>query len=251
MKQKKGTAFLSVVIPAYNEEKRLPVTLKDIDRHLSKADYAYEIIIVDDGSTDNTVKTVENLGVPYLRVVKNKGNRGKGYSVKHGMDKAGGKYILFMDADNASTVSEVEGLLPHLISRKFEVAIGSRYKSPSSIKKRQPFYRVLLGRGGNLLIQLTLLPGINDTQCGFKLFSHQAAKRIFRHQTVERFGFDIEILRIAKALGYRIKEIPVVWRDDPNTSVRFLRDGLRTLRDLILIKSKELSGVYRKIRAEK
>jgi len=248
MKQRKGTAFLSVVIPAYNEAQRLPVTLKDVSKYLSKVDHTYEIVVVDDGSTDETVAVVQELGIPHLRVIKNKENRGKGYTVKNGMSKASGKYILFMDADNASTISEVEKLLPHLVSRRFEVAIGSRYKSPSSVKKRQPFHRVLLGRGGNMLIQLILLPGINDTQCGFKLFSHQAAKRIFKHQTVERFGFDIEILRIAKALGYRIKEEPVIWRDDPNTSVHFFRDGFRTLRDLALIKGKELGGVYGRIK---
>jgi len=251
MKQKKGTAFLSIVIPAYNEAKRLPATLKDVDKYLRQRDYAYEILVVDDGSTDETVAVVESLRVPHLRIIKNRENRGKGYTVKNGMDKASGKYILFMDADNASTILELEKLLPHLVSRRFEVAIGSRYKSPTFIKKRQPFYRVLLGRGGNWLIQLILLPGINDTQCGFKLFTHQAAKNIFKHQTVERFGFDIEILRIAKALGYRIKEEPVVWRDDPNTNVRFFRDGLRTLRDLALIKGKELSGVYGRIKNEK
>ncbi|OGY60741.1 MAG: hypothetical protein A3F99_01880 [Candidatus Colwellbacteria bacterium RIFCSPLOWO2_12_FULL_43_11] len=212
--------YLSVIIPAYNEVKRLPITLMDIDKHLSKAKYSYEILVVNDGSTDGTAEVVNRFStiVKNLRLVDNKENKGKGGVVKQGMLEALGEYRLFTDADNSTSVDHFNKMIPYF-KEGYEVVIGSRDIEGSELHPSQAWYKRLLGNMGNLYIQALLLPGIWDTQCGFKCFSEEAANKIFSLQRVTGWGFDVEILSLAKHLGYRIKEIPIVWINDIRTKV--------------------------------
>lgn len=212
--------FLSVIIPAYNEAKRLSLTLVDINKHLSAVDYDYEIIVVDDGSQDATVEIVERLSrlIKNLRLIKNKENHGKGWVVRQGMLEAKGQWRLFMDADNATSVDQFSKMIPHL--RDYQIIIGSRDIKGAKLLPPQPWYRRLAGNIGNLIIQILLLPGLWDTQCGFKCFSEEAAERIFKLAKVNRWAFDIEVLSLGKKLGYKIKEIPVVWVNNPYSSVK-------------------------------
>jgi len=209
--------FLSVIIPAYNEERRLPVTLLAVDKYLSEQTYPYEILVVNDGSKDNTVKIVKNFEkmINNLSCIGYGENRGKGYAVRFGMLKAQGKYRLFTDADNSTTVDQIERLIPYLKPKgDFDVAIGSRAVKGHKILIHQPFYREMIGKTGNKLIQTIAVPGIHDTQCGFKCFTRKSAERIFSKQIIERWGFDFESLAIARLLGYKIKEVPIVWVND-------------------------------------
>lgn len=242
---------LSVVIPAYNEARRLPVTLAYISEFLEETNLDAEIIVVDDGSTDGTIPAVRlqpGKGMP-PKVIGFEGNRGKGAAVREGMLTATGDYVLFMDADNSTHISEVEKLLK-VASKNTPVVIGSRYIDEESIKIKQPWYRIGISRLGNLLIRLVVLPGIRDTQCGFKLFDREAARTIASQLTMERFSFDIELLVIAKMHGYDIKEVPVNWYDTPGTRLRPIRSAFQTLRDLLTIRWNMLRGRYKTQAAE-
>lgn len=238
---------LSIVIPAYNEARRLPGTLAAVSEYLELSGVSTEIIVVDDGSTDDTAqaaKAVPGKGMP-PRILGFEGNRGKGAAVKEGLLHAKGDYVLFMDADNATHVTEVEKLLP-VAEKGTPVVIGSRYITPDSIKIRQPWYRVFISRMGNRLIRYTILPGVIDTQCGFKLFERSAAHAIAERLTMDRFSFDIELLVIARNLSLGITEVAVNWYDAPGSKVaRPIRDSFRTLRDLVLIKLNEVRGRYK------
>lgn len=216
--------YLSVVIPAYNEEKRLPKTLREIDQYLSRQDYSYEIIVVSDGSKDKTVEVVKRLisEVRHLRVIDRRENRGKGYSVKEGMLAAQGQYRLFTDADNSTSIDQVEKMWP-FFKQGYEVVIGSRDIKGAVIAVPQMWWRRRLGDIFNLLVQAIVgLWGIWDTQCGFKGLTAEAAEKIFPKVKIERFAFDPEILIIAKGLGYRIKEVPVTWINDAESKVKFI-----------------------------
>ncbi len=235
---------LSVVIPAHNEEKRIEATLLDVDRYLEKQAYDYEIIVVNNNSTDRTVEVVERLRsttVQNARVVSET-IRGKGAAVKKGIAESQGDYVVFMDADNAVPISEIERLWPHLQAGN-EVVIGSRYVDPSTVKVKQPFYRIVMSRMSNLLIQFLLIPHIKDTQCGFKAFEGRAAKQIFKGVTIYGWGFDMEILTIALKHSYRIKEQPVSWTEHGGSHVP-ITAYLQALRDLFLIKWRSLTGKY-------
>lgn len=234
---------LSVVIPAYNEEKRIKKTLNYILKILARADFAWEIIVVDDGSADKTVEAVESVQDKNIVAYRYEKNRGKGYAVNYGFKKAVGEYILFADADNSTPFEEIFDLLRE--TEHFNVVIGSRKLSGSHIKVKQPLVRRIGARLGNLLIQALLLPGYPDTQCGFKLFSADCAKKIFSRQTVWRWGFDIEILYIAKKLGCRIKQVPVDWYNDERSTIQSPKVFTQTLRELFKIKSNAISGVYK------
>ncbi len=215
--------FLSVIIPAYNEEKRLPKTLQSVDAYLRKQQWSYEVIVVSDGSKDRTAEVARELSsqMPYLRVIDNKENHGKGYVVRQGIMEAKGKYRLFMDADNATSVDQVEKMLP-LLEQGYGVVIGSRDVAGAQITTPQPAWRVFLGNVFNLIVQtISGLWGIWDTQCGFKVFSEDAVRKIFPLLTINRWAFDVEILAVAKKLGIKIKEAPVVWVNDPNSQVKF------------------------------
>ena len=212
--------YLSVIIPAYNEARRIPLTLVDIDKHLSKAKYPYEILVVNDGSKDDTAQVVKRFEkmIPNLRLVDREVNQGKGAVVRAGMLEAKGEYRLFMDADNSTSVDQFENMIPHL-ENGYDVVIGSRAHKDSKLTPPQGFLRQVLGKGGNLIIQLLVLPGIWDSQCGFKCFSQAAAEKVFARQRITGWGFDVEILALAKKLGFKIKEIPVVWVNDTNSHV--------------------------------
>jgi len=213
--------FLSVIIPVYNESKRIPLTLIDVDRRLSSADYSSEILVVNDGSTDNTIEVVSKFlpMVKNLRIIDNKENHGKGFVVRQGMLEAKGTLRLFMDADNSTSVDQVGKMLPYF-KEGYEVVIGSRDIKGAELVPPQPFYKRILGNIGNIIIQTLLLPGLWDTQCGFKCFSEEAADKVFGQIKINRWGFDVEALSVAKRMGYRIKEIPVRWVNNLESKVK-------------------------------
>lgn len=216
----KPKPFLSVVIPVYNESGRLPLTLLDIDKHLSKVDFTYEILVYNDGSTDDTVGTTKKLMklIPNLRVGGYDKNQGKGNAVREAMLEAKGRYRLFMDSDNSTSVDQVNKMIP-LLKKGAHVVIGSRDVEGAVMEPPQPLFKRILGNMGNLFIQALLLPGIWDTQCGFKCFSEEATEKIFPLQRIKRWGFDPEILSLAKKFGYKIHQIPVHWVDDTESKV--------------------------------
>lgn len=237
---------LSVIIPAYNEEKRLPKTLEDIDKYLSKQTYDYEILVVDDGSKDKTVKIAESL-VPKIKNLKVTGyrkNQGKGYAVRFGMLEAKGDYRLFTDADNSTSIDQIEKIWPWF-EKDFDIVIGSRDVKGAVLDPPQPWLRkIILGEGFKLYRKIIIdLWEIEDTQCGFKCFNKKAAEEIFSKARISCFAFDPEILVIAKNLGYKIKEIPVLWKNDPESKVKF-KSIFKMARDLIIIKLNLIKGFY-------
>lgn len=238
---------LSVVIPAYNEEKRIAETLKDIDGYLEKQNYDYEIVVVVNNSKDKTFEVVQELEKTTVQkaVAMNLTEGGKGNAVRRGiLEKATGDVVMFMDADNATPISEIEKFLP-FFNQGFDVVIGSRYTNPDLVKVHQPFYRILLSRLSNLLIQFLAVPGIKDTQLGFKAFSSKAAKDIFPLVKVLRWGFDMEVLTIALAKGYKIKEVGVSWTEHGGGHVP-LKAYIESLIDLFKIKLRSITGQYKK-----
>ncbi|OIO66627.1 glycosyl transferase [Candidatus Woesearchaeota archaeon CG_4_10_14_0_2_um_filter_57_5] len=230
------TASLSIVIPAYNEEARIGKTLAQIRKHVPHA----ELIVVDDGSSDGTVALARRAGA---KVLVNERNRGKGYSVRRGMLAAQGGLILFSDADLSTPITELPRFLS--LARDHDVVIGSRSVTGSRVVVHQPLYRELIGKTFNLLVQVMAVPGIKDTQCGFKLFSRDAA-RVFSVCRLDGFSFDVEALFVARKLGFSIKEEPVEWRNAAGSKVHPVRDALRMLRDLFVIRWNWMRGMYRK-----
>ena len=238
---------LSVIIPAYNESRRLPETLVLINDYLQRQKFSSELLIIDDGSTDNTVKVVREFKqrIPSLRLIENQNNRGKGAVVRQGMLEAAGDWRLFADADNSTPITELDKLLPW--QDAYPIIIGSRYLQPGSIKIKQPWKRRLISRTCNFVIQASLLPGIYDTQCGFKLFSAQAADQIFPRQSMTGWSFDIEVLTIARSLGLGIKEVPVDWFDAKRSTFHAARDTGAFIREFYQIWNNVRSEVYTQI----
>lgn len=239
MPVKQKEIYLSVVIPAYNEEKRIGATLLSIDKYLEKQKYAYEILVVSDGSTDKTVDMAHKYKqlVKNLEVIDNLENRGKGAAVRQGMLQATGAYRIFLDADYSTSLDHVEKMWP-LFEKGYEIVIGTR--DPKDAKGatqavRQPLFRRLIGDMGNFLIQLLAVRGIWDTQCGFKGFTRHAVEDIFPRLLINRWGFDIEILALARRLGYKIGIIPVYWKNDPRSHVKFT-GYLNTFRELFIVR---------------
>ncbi len=234
MEDKTNSIFLSVIIPAYNEEERLPDTLEKIEDYLQKQSYCSEIIVVDDGSSDNTVRVAkETARLSTTKVVSNPCNLGKGGTIKNGMlNHARGRYRLFTDADNSTPIEETEKLLKKLTQDQFGVAIGSRAVYGSKLEVRQPFYRELMGRTFNLFVQILLLPGILDTQCGFKMFTAKAADYVFKRQKLKGFSFDVEILYLAHQRGFGIAEVPIRWIDSPASRVSPIKDSVKVFWDV-------------------
>ena len=214
--------YLSVIVPCYNEAKRLPLALIDIDKHLSEQEYSYEILVVNDGSTDATAEIVERFKplIDNLKILDNKVNRGKGAAVRDGMLAAKGNWRVMMDADNSTSIVEFNKMIPYL-EEGYEVVIGSRAVRGSKLNPPQNIFKQLAGKLGNLFVQILLLRGIWDSQCGFKCFSEEAANRIFSIAKIDRWGFDVEALALARAFGYQIKEMPIHWVNDLNSRVNW------------------------------
>ena len=233
---------LSVVIPAYNEEKRIADSLKKIDVFLKKRKISYELIVVDDGSSDSTVQIAESSGVN-LKVIKNAVNLGKGGAVRNGMLNADGDCFLLTDADLSTPIEELDNFL-HWLNCGFDVVIGSRSVRGANVEVRQPFYRELIGKIFNKFVRLLTVRGLIDTQCGFKLFTKKCAREIFPLQRLNGFCFDVEVLYLAARKGYKIKELPVVWRNSQASTVRPFKDSFFMLQDLIKIRINELRGFY-------
>ncbi len=235
----KHELHLSVVIPAWNEAKTLPSTLITIDKYLSAQDFDYEILVVSDGSTDETVDVVKRLAniIHGLRVIDNKENHGKGAVVRQGMLEAKGAIRLFMDADNATTIDHFEKMKPFFdeTGKKYDIVIGSRDIPGAKMDPPQPWWKNFLGNAGNLFIRILLIPGVKDTQCGFKAMTAEAAEKIFKYTKIDRWSFDVEILALGKKLGFKTKEIPVHWISKPVSRVK-ISAYFRTLFEVIKIK---------------
>lgn len=243
------TPELSVVIPAYNEELRLTPTIERLHAHLSaRAARAgsYEIIVVDDGSSDGTVALVERLAatIPHLRVIATRPNRGKGSAVRIGMLAARGRVRVMCDADGSMPPEELPALLAPISAGATDIAIGSRYADGAKVGEKQPLYRVLWSRLCNRVVQRTLVPGVRDTQCGFKAFTADVADDLFRRGRIDGWAFDLEILALARRRCYGILEIGVVWHDDERSKVNPLRDMWKVIREAMTIRRNLRRGVY-------
>jgi dolichyl-phosphate beta-glucosyltransferase len=241
------TRSISVVIPAYNEQVRLPDTLRRIAEYLRATEWSFqEILIVDDGSRDGTAAAAAEFakGHPNARVLRNPGNRGKGYSVRRGMLEARGEWRLFSDADLSTPIEELEKLWNVVTKEKYPVAIGSRAIDRSLIGVHQPGHRETMGRLFNGVMRLATGLAISDTQCGFKLFRADMAQEVFSRQLLERFGFDAEVLYIADRRGYRIAEVPVRWNHVDGSKVGIM-SGMRAFEELLEIRLNSLRGKYR------
>jgi len=237
--------YLSVIVPAYNEEKRLPKTLFDIDKYLQKQGYDYEIMVVSDGSRDRTCAVVKELTykIKNLSLLEFDQNRGKGFAVREGMLKARGAYRLFTDADNSTPIGQVEKMWPQF-EQGFDVVIGSRDIEGAVLDPPQSLHRRFLGEAFGFLTSLLVGTwGILDTQCGFKGFTQKATEDIFPKCTIDRFAFDAEMLMIAKKLGYKIKEVPIYWKNDPASKVKF-KSMVKMGKDLLKIRLNLIKGVY-------
>jgi len=237
---------LSVIIPAYDEEKRLPKTLEEIDKYLNKQSYDYEILVVNDGSKDKTAEVVRQQVsvIKNLRLLDNKINRGKGTVVRQGMLEAKGEYRIFTDADNSTSIDQLEKMWSEF-EKSYDIVIGSRDVKGAVLNPPQPWLRnVILGEGFKLIRKIIIgLWDIQDSQCGFKGFTAKAANEIFPRCKINRFAFDPEILVIAKKLGYKIKEIPVYWRNDLKSKVKF-KSMIKMLIDLFKIRLNLIKGIY-------
>ncbi len=235
----------SIVIPAYNEGARLRATLEKVLAYLRQQKWDAEVIVVNDGSRDNTAEIVRELAQTNLalRLIENPGNHGKGYSVRHGMSSARGQIVLFSDADLSSPIEEMPKLLEALHAGA-DIAIGSRWLRAELQTQRQPFHRQVFGRIFNLLLRTTLGLQFADTQCGFKAFSRRAAQTIFPLQHIERWGFDPEILFLARKFGFKVKEVPVLWGHSGGTRIHPLRDGSRMFFEMLRIRWYDVTGKY-------
>lgn len=228
---------LSIVIPAYNEANRLPTSLDTILKFVEQLNQSVEVIVVDDGSCDQTVEVARQQQKKFdaFHVVTQTRNQGKGAAVKKGIECARGEWILFTDADLSTPITEYHQLAA-AIRQGADIAIASRDLPGAQVSPPQPFYRELMGKTFNKLVQLIVLPGIQDTQCGFKLFRQATAKQIIAYQTIKRFGFDVELLYIARCLGARIAEIPVRWHDVLGSKVSPVKDAGQMFVDLFRIR---------------
>lgn len=236
--------MISVVIPAYNEEKRISGTIRSIVSYFQLKKLKYEIIVVDDGSIDKTsdiIKDISNKN-PCVRLLNNKRNQGKGFTVKKGMLSTNGNLILFMDADNSTKITELDGFFDHI--KDFDILIGSRRVSGAHIQTKQPPSRKIQGAVFPYIVNLITVRGIKDTQCGFKLFKKDAAKVLFSKQKIKGFSFDVEILYLAKKYRYKIKEMPIVWNNDSQSKLHAWRDPIIMFIELLKIRITDLFDGY-------
>ncbi len=226
---------ISIVIPAYNEEERLPTTLRTIIDYFENLSKDYEIIVVDDGSQDNTAEIAQHFN-PRVNVIKLPKNSGKGAAVREGISHAQGDFILFSDADLSTPITEFHKLQESLENGS-HIAIGSRAIDSSLIKVHQPFYREFMGKTFNKIVRALVLRGIQDTQCGFKMFKNSVAKQIFSLAKIDGFGFDVEILYLAHKMNFKIAEIPVEWRNDTKSKISPVYDSLKMFFEILKIRS--------------
>lgn len=254
--QQTGEPLLSIVVPAYNEANRLPLTLQKIRDYISLRSFASEIIVVDDGSSDNTAELAEQQAAeePRLRVIRNP-HMGKGAAVRTGMLDGKGRYVLYTDADLSTPIEEVEKLLPWMTKRNYDIVIGSR-EGKGARRYDEPFYRHFMGRVFNTLVRLVALRQFQDTQCGFKAFTREATQDLFNRVKLYGAdakevtgamvtGFDVEVLYLALKHGYKVREVPVDWYYSPGTKVSPIRDSLRLMRDVFQVRVKDIKGEYR------
>jgi dolichyl-phosphate beta-glucosyltransferase len=237
----------SIVIPAFNEAGRIPATLRSVVDCVRQQGWSAEVIVVDDGSTDATAQVVRAFAAeaPEVRLLQNPGNRGKGYSVRSGLLQALGEVVMFTDADLSAPMEEAERLFA-AIAGGADIAIGSRWLERGRQTHRQPFYRQFFGRCFNAVTRLVMGLKFADTQCGFKAFTRAAAQTVFQLQTIERWGFDPEILFIALKRGYRIEEVPVSWAHDERTRMSYLKDGMKMLEEIAIVRWNAILGRYGK-----
>jgi len=235
--------FLSIIIPAHNEERRLPGSLEKIAAFLEKQNYQAEVIVVDNGSSDNTSGVVEGFMAryPFISLIREE-RRGKGLAVKLGMLAARGEYLFLCDADLSMPIEEVAKFLPPQLE-DYDVAIASR-EVEGARRYGEPPHRHLMGRVFNLIVRLLAVRGFQDTQCGFKCFRREVARDIFSRQTMEGWGFDVEVLFIAQKRGYRIVEVPINWYYMANSRVRPIRDSIRMFREVLQVRINDWRGVY-------
>jgi dolichyl-phosphate beta-glucosyltransferase len=239
-----SSPFLSIIIPAYNEEARLSETLPLLKAYLDRQEYSSEVVLVDDGSEDRTTEVFHEFFTPERgRSFKNAPNRGKGYSIRRGVEEARGEVVLFSDADFSTPIEEFPKLHQH-IQNGFDVAIGSRSLPESDVDVRQAWVRESMGKMFNLLVQGIILRGFKDTQCGFKCVLRKDAVSIFSKMTIDGFGYDVEFLFLAQKNGLKIKETPVLWRNHPDSRVRIVQDSFRMLMDLITVRFRDWFGQY-------
>lgn len=239
--------YLSIIIPAYNEEARLGRTLAATFDYLDAQGYTSEVIVVDDGSTDRTVEVAHSFNeraTGRLRVLKNPGNQGKGYSVRNGMLNANGEIQLFYDADLSTPLSEIPKVIEPIANNQYDVVFGSRALSPEMIGEHQSIFRQIRGRIGNLIIRALIGINFMDTQCGFKAFKRQAAHSVFELQKITGFGFDPEILFIAQKQGWRLLEMPVHWNHVEGSKVTMFSATLNVLLEVVNIRWNDLTGKY-------
>lgn len=237
--------FLSVIVPAYNEEHRLPDSLRQIVGYLGKQEYTSEVIVIDDGSEDGTTQVVEEMRaeLPILSLVRTE-HRGKGHAVKRGMLVGRGEYLFICDADLSMPIEELYKFLPPALEG-YDVAIASR-EVPGARRYDEPSYRHFMGRVFNWMVRLFAVRGFQDTQCGFKCFKREAARDVFTHQTMDGWGFDVEVLFIAQKRGYRIVEVPINWYYSANSRVHPIRDSVGMFAEVLKIRLNDWRGRYRR-----
>ena len=229
---------ISIIIAAFNEEKRIIPSLLKIKEYLNKQNIPYEIIVVDDGSTDNTHTVVRDLikDIPYLKVIHYAPNKGKGHALRTGVLASKGEIILLSDADLSTPIEELSKLLPLIYNHKCDIAIGSRALALSEIVKKQPWWRQSMGKFFNKLVKALVIEDFKDTQCGFKVFRGDMARNLFKEAQIDRFAYDVEILAIGKKKGCKIVEAPVRWINSPESKVNPVKDSLQMLGDLLKIR---------------
>jgi dolichyl-phosphate beta-glucosyltransferase len=237
--------FLTIVVPAYNEESRLPQTMPDIIEFVQAQAFHIEVLVVDDGSVDRTPEIVREFAAKhnFIRLLQ-PGHGGKGHAVRAGMLAATGEYVFFADADWAMPVSELPKFLPPC-QNGYQVAIGSR-EGPGANRFNEPGYRHLMGRVFNLIVKLLAVPDFEDTQCGFKCFHRSVVSDLFQNQRIDGFGFDVEVLYLAKKRGYTVVEVPIDWYSQPESKVSPVKDTLRMFQDILTVRKNDREGLYDK-----
>lgn len=240
---KKLNPFLSIIVPAHNEEKRLPNTLEQVFRFLEKQPFPSEVVVVENGSDDHTYELAQEFAREHenLLAIKND-RRGKGLAIQRGVQQATGEYIFLCDADLSMPIEEISKFLPPQL-KNVDVAIASR-EAPGAVRYNEPYYRHFTGRVFNTLIRLLVLPTLQDTQCGFKCIRADVARDIFPYQTLSGWAFDVELLYIARHRGYHVVEIPIHWHFNADSKISVFRDSLRMFLDLLLIRRNAHRGLY-------